>query len=288
MQQHGYRQTSPFKKDKFERFNGIIFGQQSKKYFVKAVIGKDSYEYKSLYREAQVTRYLSTLTQKTQISHNAYRLYVPTVAEIIDQDEFFCLITNYIEGKKLSDAPSDAQADILLTTLKLMANLSRTSPISTVRPHLKNYTRKALLFSLPIRFIKATILSPFVFPGLIKAFWEASSLLCPNIYKYGWVHPDINVSNIIFHKKAIYLTDWEEAGWGINAYNTITPLSIYWQNQTLRYLLLRRLRDDGQEKITLPLLAYRTLMLFNQQIEKGNKKRKRDIMILNFWGKQNL
>lgn len=282
MQQHGYRQIYPFKKDEYERFNGIIYDLQGKKYFVKAVIGKDSYKYKSLYRESQVTSYLSTLTKKTHINHDGYSLYVPSVAKIIDQNEFFCLITNYIGGKKLSNESSDAQANILLTTLELVAKLSKVSHISTIRPYLKNYTREGLLFSLPIRFIKATILSPFAFPGLINALWKSLSLLSLNIYEYGLIHPDINVSNIIIHKNSIYLTDWEEAGWGMSVYNTITPLCVHWQDQTLRGKLFGRLRDNGQKKITIPLLAYRTLILFNQNMQRENKKRKRNIMILKF------
>lgn len=282
MQQHGYQQAFPFKKDESERFNGIILNRWGRKYFVKAVIGKDSYKYKSLYCESQVTSYVSNLTRKTHINHNGYKLYVPSVAKIIDQDGFFCLITNYIEGKKLSNESSNTKGDILLTTLGLVAKLSKKARVSTIQPYLKNYTRGALLFSLPMRFIKAAVLSPFAFPGLINASWKALSLLSPDTYEYGLVHSDINISNIIIQKNAIYLTDWEEAGWGIVAYNTITPLCVHWQDQTLRDILLVRLRDNGQKKITIPLLAYRTLMLFNQHIERENKKRKRDIMILKF------
>lgn len=280
MQQHGYRQTSPFKNDKFERFNGIIFDQQGKKYFVKAVIGKNRYAYKSLFWESQVTRYLSIITKKPYISYNGYRLYIPSVAKTIAQDEIFCLITNYIEGKKLSSASFDTQADVLLATLELVDRLGDVRHMSTIRPYLKKYTRGALFFSLPIRFIKATVLSPFAFFGLIRAFWITLPLLFTNIHKYGLVHPDISVTNIIFHKNTIYLTDWEEAGWGIRAYNTSALLCIYWQNKTFRNMLLRRLNDNGQKQIAVPLLAYRILMLFNQHIEKGYKNRKRDIMIL--------
>lgn len=282
--EHGYLQNFSIKKDEFRRFNGIIYDRGGKKYFVKAAIGKESYKYKSLYCESHVTKYLSSLTKKIHVSHNGLRLYVPDVAKIIDQDEVFCLITRYVEGRKLASENSRFQADILLATLELVAKLSKVSHISTIRPYLKNYTRKALLFSLPIRFIKAAILSPFVFGGLVRASWRALSLLSPDIYEYGLVHPDINVSNIIFGKNAIYLTDWEETGWGINAYNTISPLSIHWKDQTLKDVLLTRLQESGQKKITIPLLAYRTLMLFNQHIERENKKRKRDFALLKFLG----
>lgn len=282
LQEHGYRELSPIKKDEHSRFKGIISDQQGKKYFVKAAIGKDGYKYKSLWWESQVTRYLARRTKKIKVSHSGYTLNVPDVVKIIDQDEIFCLITRYIDGKKLLNENSRDQADILSTTLELVAKLSKVSHISTIRPYLKNYTREALLLSLPIRFIKAAILSPFVFPGLVRASWRALSLLSPDIYEYGLVHPDINVSNIIFRKNAIYLTDWEETGWGINAYNTITPLCVHWQDLRLRDMLLARLEDNGQKRITIPLLAYRTLMLFNQRIGRENKKRKRDFMVLEF------
>ncbi|MBI2028792.1 phosphotransferase [Candidatus Gottesmanbacteria bacterium] len=279
---HGYLQDFSIKKDEFRRFNGIIYDRSGKNYFLKAAFGKDSYEYKSLYRESQVTKFLSTRTKKIRVSHNGYRLYVPNVAKIIDQDEIFCLITRYIEGRKLLNENSGTQVDILSATLELVSKLGKVSHISTIRPYLKNYTREALLISLPIRFIKASILSPSALPRLIRASWRALSLLSSGIYEHGLVHPDINVSNIIFDKNAIYLTDWEEAGWGMSAYNVTSPLCLQWQEKTLRDRLLARLRDNGEKKITIPLLAYRTLMLFNQHLERGNKKRKRDFAILKF------
>ena len=282
LEKYGYLYHSQVKIDEFDRFNGILKDLKGKKYFVKAAIGKDSYKYKSLYLESQVTRYLSTQTKKINLSHNSHILYVPSVAKIIDQDEIFCLITNYVEGKKLVNENSDTQADIILTTLELVSKLSKKTRVSTIQPYLKNYTRKALLLSLPMRFIKAAILSPFAFPGLIKASWKALSLLSPNTYEYGLVHPDINVSNIVLHKNAIYLTDWEEAGWGIAAYNTVTPLCVDWKIRTLRDKLLGKLQDNGQKKLTTPLLAYRTLMLFNQHTKKENEKRKRDLTLLKF------
>lgn len=282
LQEYGYREVSSIKEDEYARFNGIISDQQGKKYFLKAAIGRDSYKYKSLWRESQVTQYLSRLTKKICVSHDGYNLCVPHVAKIVDQDEIFCLITSYIEGKKLINEDSGTQADILLTTLDLVAKLSKVSHISTIRPYLKNYTREALLVSIPMRFIKAAILSPFVFPALTKASWKALLLLSSDTYENGLVHSDINVSNIIFHKNSIYLTDWEEAGWGMSVYNTITPLCVDWKNQILRDKLFGRLQDNGQKKITIPLLAYRTLMLFNQYAKKQSKKRERDFAILKF------
>ncbi len=282
LEKYGYPYHSQVKIDKFDRFGGILKDSGGKKYFVKAAIGKDSYKYKSLYLESQVTRYLSTQTKKINLSHNGYRLYVPSVAKIIDQDEIFCLITNYVDGKKLVNENSKTQANIILTTLTLVAKLSEKTRMSTLKPYLKNYTRKALLIFLPLRFIKATILSPFAFRGLLNASWKSLPLLLPHNYKCGLVHPDINVSNIVFNKNAIYLTDWEGAGWGITAYNTITPLCVDWKIQTLRDKLFAKLQDNGQNKITIPLLAYRTLMLFNQHAKRENEKRKRDLMLLKF------
>lgn len=282
LEKYGYPYHSQIKIDEFDRFNGILKDLKGKRFFVKAAFGKASYEYKSLNRESLVTKYLSTRTKRINLSHNGYRLYVPTVAKIIDQDEIFCLITNYVEGKKLVKENSDTQANIILTTLELVSKLSRETGVSTIQPYLKNYTRNALILSLPMRFIKAAILSPFAFPGLIKALWKSLPLLSPHNYEYGLVHSDINVSNIIIHKNFIYLTDWEEAGWGITAYNTITPLCVDWKIQTLRDKLFAKLQNNGQKKITIPLLAYRTLILFNQRTKKENEKRKRDLMLLKF------
>lgn len=282
IKKYGFPTVLSIKWDEHKRANGIIFDKVGRKYFFKAAFGKDSYEYKSLCSESRITNYLSSLTKKINVGYYGYRLYIPSVAKIIDQEEILCLITRYVEGRKPLNENSDIKADILLTTLELFAKLSSKTKMSAIRPYLKNYTIGAILLSLPMRFIKAAILSPFATPGLIKVFTKTLPLFSHNNNKYGLVHADINLSNLILQKKAIYLTDWEEAGWGINAYSTITPLCVYWQDQTLREVLLRKLQKNGQKKITIPLLAYRTLMLFNQHIEKGDKRRKRDFMLLKF------
>lgn len=279
LQRYGYRQASPIKTDEFARFNGIIKDPRGKKYFMKAAFGKDSYEYKSLNRESLVTKYLSTRTKKIHISHNGYRLYIPTTAKILEMDEIFCLITRFIDGKRLADEKSNIQAEILSTTLDLVAKLRGETHISKIKPYLKNYTRSALLFSLPLRFVKAVMLSPWAITSLTRVSFKTLYFIPRNIYEYGLVHPDINVSNILFKKNAIYLTDWEEAGWGITAYNAVTPMCVHWQDQTLRNMLLKRLENN---EITIPLLAYRTLMLFNQHAQGSSKKRKRDFTLLKF------
>lgn len=282
LNQHGYHKLYTINKDDSYRFNGIISDQKGKKYFVKAVVGKNNYNYKSLYMETKITQYLSEKTKESFILYKGYRLHIPYVANVIDQDEILCLITNYVDGKKLLDEKSDIQAEIILATLELLKSLNKKINISTIKPFLKNYTRKALLFFLPLRFLKAFIISPFAFRGLTIAFWKTLPLFLPFRQKYGLIHPDINISNITYHKKNIYLTDWEEAGWGIWDYNKITPLCVHWQNKTLKNILFSNLKSNGQKNIVIPLLAYRVLMLFNQNIERRNKKRERDLMVLKF------
>lgn len=282
LEKQGYRAILPIQRDEFTRINGIISDRYGKKYFMKVVIGKDSYEYGSLYNESKVTSYLSRLTKKINMTHKGFRLYTPSVSKVIRQGEFLCFITRFIDGKKLLNEDARTQTRILTTTLHLVDSLSEETHLPAIRPYLKNYTRKAILNSLPLRFLKAIILSPFEFPGLIKASFKTLRLLSPSTYQYGLIHADINISNIIFQGKSVYLTDWEEAGWGINAYNTITPLCVHWQNPILRKRLFDILENNGQRKIIIPLLAYRTLMLFNQRMKRDNKKRKRDIKILKF------
>lgn len=279
LQQLGFRPTPAINGDGFNRFNGIITDKFNKKYFIKVAFGKNSYQYKSLFWESQITKNLSKITRKIHITYDGYRLYIPKVLKTIKQDDFCLLITNYIKGKRLKDQSENKQADIVLGLLQLLEKLDNVSEISQIRPYLKDYTRLALCFSLPMRLLKGIFLYPSVSFGLIRAFCKALSLLLPRSYEYGIVHPDINVTNIIFRKNAIFLTDWEEAGWGIKAINMITPLFIHFQNKKLKDLLLEKLENDDRNKST-PLFFYRILMLFNQQVSKNNYRQKRDLMLL--------
>ncbi len=279
LEQHEYINFL-IKKDEYGRFNGIIFDRNEKKYFIKAVIGKNSYKYKSLYAEAKVTQYLSVRTKKLKINYKGFRFRIPSVEEIIVQGEILCLITKYFDGKKLLTARYSTQVNVLLTTLELVDKLSKDPKLVAIRPYLKCYTRELLLISLPFRFIKAVISSPFVFPKLLRAFLRALLGISLGSYEYGLVHSDINLSNIIFHKNFIYLTDWEEAGWGISSYNTISPLCIHWFDPRLRLALLGRLQDKRERSSTFSVMLYRTLVLFNQHMGEKDKKRTRDTMLL--------
>lgn len=285
MQNNGYKQESVIMVDDSGRFNGIFRDAKNKKFLIKAIHGsKKGYPYQSLYNEAQVTHYLSLLAGKTNISHNGYTLSIPTVEKIIDQDEFFCFVTKFVDGRRLINESITTQAKILLLTATLVSQLNKKIQKKSIQPYLKNYTRKAMLLSLPSRFIKAIILTPVALRGLTHAFLKSLPLISSITHEQSLVHPDINSSNIIINKKNIYLTDWEETGWGISAYNAITPLCVHWHNQPLRNTLLRKLFIKKQKNIHAPLLAYRILMLFNQRIEKKNIKRKRDYMLLKFLG----
>lgn len=153
---------------------------------------------------------------------------------------------------------------------------------SIIRPYLENYTLRAILFYSPIRLLKAIFLFPLATTGLIVTTSKVFRLFSIGSYDYGLVHADIKASNILINKRTIYLTDWEQAGWGITTYNAVAPLCVHWQNQEVRDRILGSLRDKGFEKIIIPLLAYGILVLHNQNIDKKTMKQMRDLELLKF------
>ncbi|EKD95501.1 MAG: hypothetical protein ACD_24C00468G0001, partial [uncultured bacterium] len=85
----------------------------------------------------------------------------------------------------------------------------------------------------------------------------------------------------MLQRNIIYLTDWEEAGWGITAYSATAPLCVHWQDSIVRNRLLQRLYGKGLKKLIVPLLVYKTLTLLNQRVGRKNAKRIRDLELLN-------
>ena len=282
IKRNGYRAITTIDKDEFERYHGIISDIQGNKFFVKAVSGESSYRYKSLFAECEVSSYLSSLTESDLLLYNGYRLKIPKVEKIIKEGEILILISDYIKGRRLLDESSQFQAEMLITVLELVTKLSGHTRRFQIQPYLKDYSRNTLLVYLPLRLMKAVFLSPFAAFKIIMTVPKVLPLFQLQIYDNGLVHADINASNILINKKTVYLTDWEEAGWGISAYNIISPLCVHWQDRIIRNRLLRSLHDEGLKKAIIPLLSYRTLTLLNQKVSRKNIKRMRDLKLLNF------
>lgn len=278
----GYRVSPSLEEDEFGRYHGVVFNTKGKKFFVKAVIGGGSYRYRSLYSEIKVNQYLSRLTKENKIEYRGYRLQIPRVEKVIKEGEILCLISDYVPGNRLLDEPSRDRVEMLLTTLELVSRLSKKTRGYKIDAYLKNYTKINLIFHLPFKLLKAVFLSSFAFPRLIVATRKVLGVLAFGSREYGLVHGDINVSNILINKNTVYLTDWEESGWGITAYNSIAPLCVHWEDKIVRNGLIGRLSDMGLRSQIIPLLAYRALVLFNQNIDRKDKKRIRDLKILKF------
>jgi len=281
VRQNGYREITPIEKDEFGRFHGIVSNTKGNKFFVKAVVGKKSYTYKSLFAESRVSQYLSQLTKKTLFEYKGYRLLVPEVDKIINQGEVICLISRYIKGKKLLDEESNKKAEILTVVLELIEKLSGKTQRFSINLYLKDYSVKALLLYLPLRLLKSVFLSPFSSFKILMTTPKVLPLFRIGTYDKGLIHADINASNILLQRNIIYLTDWEEAGWGIAEYNSVGPLCVHWQNKIIRNGLLQRLYGKGLKKLIVPLLVYKTLTLLNQRVGRKNAKRIRDLELLN-------
>lgn len=282
LDEHGYKDTNSIEQDNFGRFHGIVSDKRGRKFFVKAATGKSTYGYRSLFAEAHVSRLLSRLVQKVRVESNGFRLQVPPVKKIIAQNQTLCLVSRYTKGRKLLAQPSSLQAKMLPITINLVAKLSAKTHRQSLGPYLRDYSRFGLLLFSPIRLLKAVWSSPSVIIGLISAARQVLSLTHADSPKYGLIHADINASNILMKGKTIYLTDWEEAGWGMSSYNMIGPLCVHWETKEIRDSLIEYLRTSGQISELSPLLAYRALILFSQALPIQDERRIRDAQLLKF------
>ncbi|OGC92198.1 hypothetical protein A2899_02275 [Candidatus Amesbacteria bacterium RIFCSPLOWO2_01_FULL_49_25] len=271
LSQHGLTIVQPTIRDHFDRFHAVVSDAKSDKYFIKAVIGKYSYSYKSLIAESYITSYLSKLTHQNNIEYKKYRLLIPQVKEIIIQNQLVCLVSRFIEGKKLLDQPPTTQAQLLSVVLELVLRLGKFTHKETISPYIKNYSPLSFIIHSPFQLAKAISVTPNQMINLLQIFLKVFPLPLSSKHT-SLVHADINASNVWFQGKSLYLTDWEQAGWGTADYNTVGPLSVHWNVPEIRNKLFSR--------FLIPLLAFRILVLFSQRFESSDNRRKRDYSLL--------
>ena len=269
-------------RDQFNRLNGILKDRQGKRYFFKVVNDQDVYSFNSLFNEANVSRYLGKLSHQKIVSFKGYRLKIPLVKKIIKKDGIVCLISNLVEGNSLLTKPSQFQARILEITLEQLLLLNRLFVRSPVDQYLIKYTKNDLLLSLPRKLIKAVLTSPSDAVSLIKIALNFLKSIAFTGYHNALIHADLNASNIILKGKTIYLTDWEEVGWGISTYNIVGPLCVHWQTRVIRNKIFMYLQKTKQNTLAVPLLAHKVLILFNQKMDRSHPKRVRDLKLLRY------
>ena len=277
----GFRKIAVLKKDEFGRIHGIAYDSRNRKYFIKAATGKDTYTYKVLRSETYITYHLANLTKRQTISLEGYRLIVPKVARIINRNNMTIFISDFINGKRLLDEPSPVMANKLVLTLKLITLLSKEVSQTSIKNYLDNYSRFKLLIDLPLKLIRSVWNSPQNIFRLVMSAIKATSIIWLNTGKPGLVHADINASNILISGKNIYLTDWEQCGWGLSVYNAIGPLCVHWTDIYIRKSIENYLSKISSVTETNSLLAYRILILFNQKLPITDSRKVRDLEILN-------
>lgn len=265
---NGFKPIRIVRRDGFERYNSVLRDYKGKKYFMKATIGKGSYRYRSLYNEAKISDFLSGFLTKKVTKNINYRLAVPKVKKIILEDDFLIFISHFISGKKVSLYNKQTQVNIVKESIDLVGMIDSEKEFKSINNLFKKYDRLHLIAMSPLRFIKAIFYSKVSLVKLSKVYFNFMKILFTNLVKYSLVHPDINTSNIIIQKRKIYITDWEEAGWGISAYNSTTPTLLY-----QKY----RVQNKKVQRILRSLLAYRILVFFNQKIHAGDKRSLRDV-----------
>ncbi|MBI4008647.1 phosphotransferase [Candidatus Roizmanbacteria bacterium] len=266
--------------DEFGRFRMIVRNRKNKRLFVKSTIGKSTYGYKSLQKEALLYSHIRRKLQRDPVKYKGYKLSVPNVHSIIEENGVICLITDFIDGAYLINQSDKNQADILIYTYNMVTRLNLDKK-STIKFTFKKYNIRDLIIQIPGRCVRAILLHPQNALRLILVAIKVLPLIKSRNLKKGFVHSDINASNIIMVGKDIYLMDWEDAGWGIKLYNGIAPLCTHWTNRVIRLRLLNFLKKLEDNEAIFSLIAFRTLMLFNQKITSKNVKYARDVALLN-------
>lgn len=270
-----------FNNDEFNRINGAAFHKNGKKYFMKAAFGESTYGYASLLSESYVTKFLGSYTHSHRISHNTFQLKVPKVFAIIKKKQFICLITEYINGRMLKTHSIITKVQIINALAHCVSNISLNDDNNPeLFSHLKSYSKMNLLYGVIPRLIKAIYLNPSYFIALLKLSTKIVSQAAHFNSRKSLVHIDINISNVLTRNKAVYLTDWEEAGYGHQMFNWASPLATHWNDLTFRASLMTVMPSGNKKESIIPYLAIRALMLLNQSVEKKSKKRIRDIAIL--------
>lgn len=277
---HGYIVFEPLKKDSFNRFNAILKNSKGKKYFVKATYGINSYKYRSLFNEAKISEFLSFRLSGSKTNQNNYIFLVPKFKEIIQYEDFIFFISELVKGEKLSDTAKDLQIKILKKSINAVTKINTGSDKLSLQKYLINYNKMNLILISPFRFAKALLRPNAPVFKLIKVYFNFLPLFFIDKVKYSLIHPDINTTNIIVNKKTIYLTDWEESGWGISTYNATAPMLLFEygipSNDNI-YPIFGNLN----KKDVRPLLAYRILSLFNQKTDINDHRHMRDIKLVN-------
>lgn len=266
--------------DEFGRFRVIAKNKKGQKLFIKSVVGKQSYAYSSLLNEAHLCRFLSQRINTAPVLYKRFKLKIPEVEEVIEENNCVIFISHFIKGKSLSDLSSKEQAEKIIAVYSLVNSLDiERDEIAAFR--LKDFSKLNILLQTPLRCIRAFFLQPRYAIKLIFAALHVIPLAFAGRLRSGLVHSDINASNIILDKKDIYLVDWEEAGWGLILCNQVAPLCCHWIDNAMRRIIYTDLNRGNSDKITIPLIAFRTLILFNQKIKWGSKKHRRDVKLLN-------
>ncbi len=283
LKNNGYILTAKISEDSFGRYHCVVKNKNNNEFFIKAVKNAKNYKYKSLIAEAEVTKILGEITQGKKVTCGEYRIIIPKVEKIIDEEGFLILLTKNIKGKNALSLSSQDQAKILEKTYELVLKLNKHINFSAIDKYLKTYSKGKILREALPRLVRAIIKCRKKTVSLIRVAVSLKDLFKVSDSKY-LVHADINASNIIVDARTIYLTDWEECGIGIAEYNVITPLSVHWNDTHIRTKLLNTL--DNKKWLIKPLLAYRTLVLFNQNIKDGDPRRLRDNSLLEYFNEK--
>jgi hypothetical protein len=280
LKKHGFRLIKTVRNDGFERFNSVLKDVKGNKFFMKATLGKKTYRYNSLYNEAVISDFLSKMLIKRHLINNGYRLQVPEVKKIIEDKNFLIFISDFSTGKKLSLYEKGEQAKILKNCIELITKLDNPESFQAMDNRFKKYDRARLLMLSPLRLGKAALFTNVPLRKLVKVYYNFLAILFVRKVKNSLVHPDINTTNIIVYGKKIYLTDWEEAGWGVSKYNATTPLLLY-ENDSVLSGEIHSIFKNLPRRMLKALLSYRILVLFNQKTNTEDKRYKRDLLLIN-------
>lgn len=268
----------------FHESHKIYTYQNPNKEKVVVKVWKNSlrnYDYYSLEKEAVYINLLEEMIKNSsQFFSNDKRLFKPL--ELVDtkeNDEYFALITKYIDGVELRTKGVTEQIRIYLDSINFLYSLEKRL-IAEDRKKIKNKTILSIFVSYffilglsliqNIKHSKQIILSTRFFirslPALIIKRKDRSI-----------AHQDLHTKNILVNIDSVTIIDPGNLMVGHRHNDLAITLVHEWQNKEFRDLLISSIndeiiKDDNDRKVFFGLLVYHTTHLLSMQAMKKNSK----------------
>ncbi|MBI1863722.1 phosphotransferase [Candidatus Woesebacteria bacterium] len=249
-------------------FYFAIYKNGNKQAIAKMFVGnKSDKSYKSLLHEAFVTKILESLT--------------PKVYCVIQKDEFFLILFEFINGNKLNKFSDSQKIKNYLNSVNNLRNTGSKLNKENKRLigqrsslfHIISYPYFVIMaiFSYPKYFLNIVSFIP-IFLGSIIDLLKQNSLVL--------THGDLHDDNILITKRKTYLLDFGFSKFQHPSYEFIVTLSCLWDDKPFINGILNHLKN---QKVGLnKALSIKIVTQFLSDKNLSDKKVDNYISFLNF------